>query len=174
MINHQTIIALDMDGVLNSHEYFKATYNERHNKEIEELYPEDGYWLSMIDPEKVSLLNQIIEATGAVVVISSSWRITNSYSDMQRLLDQKGFIGKIIGATPKTYQLEDGSWSCRGDEIQHWLDSVTNASIAKELKFVILDDNSDMGHLKERLILTTWQQGLLKEHVDRAIAMLLS
>jgi hypothetical protein len=40
-------------------------------------------------------------------------------------------------------------------------------------RFVILDKEADMGDLSPRLVKTTWNDGLLDEHVDRAIAMLM-
>lgn len=38
--------------------------------------------------------------------------------------------------------------------------------------FVILDDDSDMDHLRHRLVRTTMVKGLTPEHADLAIAIL--
>jgi hypothetical protein len=61
----------------------------------------------------------------------------------------------------------------RGQEIQAWLDGAPRYGIEVE-SFVILDDDSDMVHLADRLVKTSFETGLLDEHVDRAIAMLVA
>ena len=59
-IADRKIIFLDIDGVLNSIDYFEHT---KHCK---------GY--SEINPKKVKLLKEIVDRTGAEIVLSSTWR----------------------------------------------------------------------------------------------------
>jgi hypothetical protein len=60
--------------------------------------------------------------------------------------------------------------AARLDEIKTWLGNHPEVD-----RFVILDDERrDMGDLSARHVRTTWNDGLLDEHVDRAIAMLSS
>lgn len=59
------IIFLDIDGVLNSDEYFdKIKYLKIEGIESE------------IDRKKVKLLQEAVKQTGAKVVLTSSWRYT--------------------------------------------------------------------------------------------------
>ena len=62
------IVFLDIDGVLNSELHYVE-------KSQQQLADEIGYPLSEISRSAVSLLNQIVEKTGAKVVISSTWRL---------------------------------------------------------------------------------------------------
>lgn len=97
-----------------------------------------------IDLEKVKLLEQLIENTGAKIVVSSSWRhgtrngeefikyrILNSSHVPKQLDENCLFLKSIIDVT-------DSNGSMRGDEIKRWVEShdVEN--------YVILDDDSDM------------------------------
>jgi hypothetical protein len=155
------VIFLDFDGVINSLEYAMED-TERWNSGD----------LGMIDERKVSLINEIIKETDAKVVISSTWRTVFDLDTLRSFLSQKGFIGEVIGATPKpfvmVYTMYGKTWSVRGEEIQEWLDK----NYGEVEAFVILDDNSDMAHLTSKLVQTTWQEGMLPEHVATAIAML--
>lgn len=58
--NMNKYIFLDIDGVLNSMDWFKE------NRETSD-YTE-------IDPEKVKLLKEIVDKTGAEIILSSTWR----------------------------------------------------------------------------------------------------
>lgn len=65
------VIFLDIDGVMNSGEFYR-----RKRLESWEWAHMAGKYISYaIDPDKVVLLNKIIAETGAVVVLSSSWRL---------------------------------------------------------------------------------------------------
>ena len=113
----------------------------------------------MIDPAAVELLNRLVASTGAKVVISSSWRVCRTLEQIQDDLRSRGFVGEVIGATPSII-------GHRGHEIAAWLTEHGPAS------FVILDDDSDMAHLKPRLVRTTFARGLQLEHIETARALL--
>ncbi|MCA9748130.1 MAG: hypothetical protein KC414_03435 [Romboutsia sp.] len=100
-LDEMKVIFLDIDGVLNHELWFKRS-GERPKSESRKDFD-----LEMIDPQSVNHLNTIIEKTGAKVVISSlqrkhfilSGRKVDSVEYLQELLDEKGFIGEIIGKT---------------------------------------------------------------------------
>ena len=156
------IIFLDIDGVLNSAEYMSFKQEEWNS----------GDDSKMIDENSVSLLNKIVQETGAKVVISSSWRLHFTIEKLREILCSKGFIGEIIDKTPTINPLIDeievhGNIP-RGLEIQKWLRSKPHNIES----FVILDDNSDMVHLSKFLVKTTWEHGMLEQHVLKAIEIL--
>ena len=169
------IIFLDVDGEL--------TYSDYENEET-----------ANIDIEKVKLLKEICDKTDAKVVISSSWRGSDSYTPRiyYILTDILTSIGiEVLGDTPHIkaeFQgdvsqniaettLEDLPYlkikygTGRAAEIKKWIDEhdVDN--------FVILDDEdfdwSDYGYDKH-WIQPTWfgDGGLKREHVDIAIGIL--
>jgi hypothetical protein len=143
------IIFLDIDGVLNSSKFIKRLGKS---------------WTgAQIDPEAVSILNEIIRETEAKIVISSSWRIVFSLERINSILNDNGFVGEIIGETPRV----DWEPYSRGNEIQMWLDS--NPDIES---FVIIDDYSDMGELIKFLVQTKTDDGLLKKHIPLIIKLL--
>lgn len=149
------VIFLDIDGVLNSAEWFEKTKDVRSGlSRIDELQ-------EMLDPRAVELLNGLVDRAGATVVLSSSWRVAYGMDFIQRALVARGFTGKLSDRTPTM-------GSPRGREIQAWLDK----RLEKPEAFIILDDNSDMLHLSHRLVQTTWGTGLQIGHVERAEAML--
>lgn len=110
-----------------------------------------------IDPKAVKRLNKITQTTGSVIVISSTWR---RFWDVELILKKAGVTAEIIGTTPFLASEE------RGSEIGRWL-SRNGAE-----KFVILDDDTDMGYLSPALIKTEWDEGLQDRHVKKAIARL--
>jgi hypothetical protein len=67
------VIFLDVDGVLNGHE---------------------SQW--RVIPECVRLLNEIVERTGAKLVLSSSWRLL---SDWEPAVREYGVTGEFVGVT---------------------------------------------------------------------------
>lgn len=56
------VIFLDIDGVLNSNDWYVKTRGV------------GGYNGGDIDPECIELINDLIDATGAKIIMSSSWR----------------------------------------------------------------------------------------------------
>lgn len=159
------VIFLDFDGVINSAEFMKARHKAKETKDIDRNSERDekskfNWYISMISEEHVSRLNQIVKATGAKIVVSSTWRILHDVEELSAFLKAKGFIGEIIDRTPRF------GGAPRGEEITCWLDN------NKVDRFVILDDDSDMCGLKHKLVHTSWQTGLQPEHVVKAIEML--
>ena len=146
------VVFLDFDGVLNSGEFAASPRNDN-----------PGGLLGL-DWKAIARLNRLILLTGAKVVVSSTWRLDDDVPGLRALLGEAGFDGEVIGMTPSL----NGP---RGLEIQAWLDSAPLFGVDVE-QFVIVDDDSDMEHLGDRLVKTTFQDGLQDEHVEKAAALL--
>jgi len=147
------VLFLDIDGVLNSEEWYISLLNNK----IEPIFPDKH-----INPKQVTLVNKIINQTNATVILSSSWRIFRSVEEMNILLKRKGATFLITDLTPIL------STGCRGDEIALWIEKSANSIES----FCILDDDSDMSNLSSNLIQTSWQFGITEKHVNLAIKML--
>lgn len=142
------IIFLDVDGVLNNSSWAMQMFAEGVH-----VYAED-----MLEDRAIRLLKLIIDATGANVVITSTWRM--SAVQMTHLLDQLAHFGiRPIAVTPRLNKE-------RGDEISAWMQHYGVES------YVILDDDSDMGEHMDHLVQTSFEHGLQHEHVERAIEIL--
>jgi len=147
------LIFLDIDGVLNS---------ERHAKKMHEQGVTDTY--NEFDPECVAALNRICDESGAVCVLSSTWRLSWSLPGMLEHLRKFGFTGELVDKTPITSKE-------RGFEIAMCLGHFHRHGPEVE-SFVILDDDSDMEHLLPFLVKTSFKTGLSEEDADKAIKML--
>ena len=146
------VLFLDFDGVLNSHKWIGAN---------QQLFSSQQLFMHKhVDVEAVARVEKICQATGAKIVVSSTWRRFNTLDQLQAILKDHGFTGEVIGATPILS-------SQRGKEIEHWLRE--HGPIES---FVIVDDDSDMVHLMDKLVQTTFDKGLQDEHVEMAIKIL--
>lgn len=141
------VIFLDFDGVI---------INERSIKERRPLSQK-------ADPDCVAALNRITEETGAVIVVSSAWRLDFSEEELSGLLRGWGVIGYLAGKTPIL-----GRETVRGDEIADWM----KAGNVDAADVVILDDDQDMSVLSPRLIRTESRLGLTMQEAQLAICLL--
>jgi 2-hydroxy-3-keto-5-methylthiopentenyl-1-phosphate phosphatase len=156
------VIFLDFDGVLNHEKFYRGRFDKRYDLD----YVEVPHPYSEIDPECVSILNYIIEKTGALVVLSTSWRHSGTDYCIDILLN-RGFKGDVIDRTPDFWE----SWSVRGNEIQHWID--TNRSKEGIESYVILDDDSDMLlSQKNNFVRVDFRYGLTMELAETVISIL--
>lgn len=166
------IIFLDIDGVLNC------------ASTVERFHGCFG-----IEPDKVRLLRDIVQATGAEIVLSSTWRQdADSFAEVRRALALDGLT--VEDSTPLWYEanLKLG-WPApklsaryqRAPEILAWLKSEGD-DVAS---YVILDDEGLVGpwdrrqapgacaELEKRHVHTFWAHGLTPSHVLSAIRILL-
>jgi hypothetical protein len=151
----EAVVFLDFDGVLNCQEYLQRLNGVVYH-DSDEL---------MVD--RVTLVNDIINRTGARIVISSSWRLCHTLDKLRRILIARGFKGEVIGTTPSDLNdlpIPPFDTRQRGHEIQAWLDEHPDVK-----RFVIIDDDADMAHLMKHLVKTTFASGLQPEHVERAV-----
>ena len=110
----------------------------------------------------VDQLNRILrECPDVKLVISSTWRLLYPLHQLQDQFVDQGlsYPERIIGHTP----LLDSR--VRGEEIAQWL-----AGHPEVTDFVIIDDDSDMGKLLDRLFQTNFKNGLTPEIADSIIA----
>lgn len=139
----QPVLFLDIDGVLNSTRS-AAAYGG---------YPWPGThkprdW-HKFDPVAVALLQRVCRRSGAVCVLSSSWRLGMTDSDRNDLAAHLGI--EIIGVTRPTLAREQ-----RGNQIADWL-----AAHPEVTTWAIVDDDSDMlPKQMERFVKVRGEDGL--------------
>jgi hypothetical protein len=163
------IIFLDIDGVIATSDYLKG-----------------GKWA--LNPRCQMLLGEILEKTGAKIVLSSSWR-KDDLEETKAFMEDAGFwfAEEIIGITIRAYDYLDPNKKIhlsipRGVEIKQWIDTHIHSENGKKWKkkkigedynYVILDDNTDM--LLEQapyFIQTDKMKGLSEKDVLKAIRIL--
>lgn len=147
------IIFLDIDGVLNSVAYDRVRTLTEGN----------------IDVSRLPLLKRIVDATGAQIVLSSTWRVhwdkREAYCDaigreLNAVFQKAGLT--IFDKTPVM--------DCRQQEITAWIDAHPQLQ-----NFVILDDIfGGWGELEAHLVRTNSRigRGLEEGHADAAIKIL--
>jgi HAD domain in Swiss Army Knife RNA repair proteins len=114
-----------------------------------------------LDPACVAVLNEIVAAGDADVVVSSTWRHGKTVAELQEMLDALGFAGCVLDKTPA-----DTNGDGRAGEIAAWLAEHDVSA------YVIIDDHAGMGELHARLVQTQSAQGLKPADARRAIAIL--
>ncbi|MBL4934143.1 hypothetical protein JK636_00055 [Clostridium sp. YIM B02515] len=155
------VIFLDIDGVLNSEEFFRNNPDK------------------IIDRNSVRILKSIIDKTSAVIVMSSGWKLwfddnmmpVHKYSQcLYDILTESDI--KLFGKTPdftteeirekKTFSL------VKAKEISAWLSEHENAS-----KYVVLDD-LDLGdeEIKQHLVRTNPIYGITETDAKMVINMM--
>lgn len=170
------IVFLDFDGVINHGHWFRTRGLPPVSPPVS---PPAGWTEERVrwcfDPATAPRLNRLADA-GARFVISSTWRLSaGGLEEMRTILRLLGFSGEVIDITPdlsvkdRSIRHHHGRYvnNTRGQEIQAWLDANAYAG-----PFVILDDDTDMGPLLDRLVHVDDRYGLTDEDVDRALALL--
>jgi hypothetical protein len=147
-VSYLKLIFLDIDGVL-------VTTNS--------LIPSDKYFGHTFDKTCVRNLIEILNATGAKVVISSSWREGRTLAQLQSIFKSNGIEDCIIGLTPSF-----NDETVRGTEIKAYLDSCNGLDC-----FVIIDDEEKMGDLEPFLIETEFRTGITESVKDEVISRLM-
>ena len=154
------VIFLDFDGVITT---------------------KDSKW--KLCPEKMAMLGDIIAATDAKIVISSSWRRTNLEDTISHITNPENpyvgenpfpYANRVIGITPRMFGFihphKDRHCKIpRGVEINAWiwqhLQEIDN--------YVILDDELDMLYTQRNHFVQTHPIfGLDRNEVDKAIIIL--
>lgn len=145
------VLLIDVDGVLN-------------NDNTNATAPSGAMGVS---DSKIKLLKQIVDATGAKVVLCSSWKNDidgKDYNYLSNKLYHKGGI-KIYSQTPNI------SSSRRGLEISAWLaqhPEVTNWVVIDDIRF----SDYDRREFAQHLVITNTKYGLIENDVEKAIEIL--
>lgn len=157
------IIFLDIDGVLNGWDNIVKIAGFFKLYKFVDFY---GIYF-----RKMLHLSKIVKKTGAVVVLSSTWRYgwDKIYSKYSRQYWLHWYFDKfnirVIDITPRLDR--------RGDEIKWVLD---NRWYAEHCKFIILDDEefNYKDYFGEEFIKTSTntKSGLTRKHVKKAIEIL--
>lgn len=161
------VLFLDIDGVLNSHMWAEegggfgcAPHNRPASRNLLK-------W----DPAAVKNLRDITDATGAKIVISSSWRgygnqAVRTWQDMFSCYDWPQ--APVIDETPDLNRMENGIYvsRIRGDEVAAWLEA--NGPVES---YVCLDDDADF-RPEQPLVRTDMRYGLTSVEVADCIKRL--
>ena len=151
------IIFLDFDGVMDT-----AYYDHILSKEG---LPENDSYGTVFDPDCVQNLKEIIDKTGADIVVTSSWKYFMTYKDFLDMWENRGLPGFVTDVTPTPTVRRN-----RGDEIDAWL-----AECDVECQYVIIDDLDGSNfneHQVPRLLVVNPFNGIDEEIKERAIALL--
>jgi len=147
------VIFLDIDGVLNGINYVKNS----------------GKFGVVIDPARIKILKNIVTATDAEIVLSSSWR--EHWSATPNDCDEIGLdINKIFkGYKLSIYDKTPDLHFKRAEEIKAWLSDYPETT-----HYVILDDEElNDRHLVSHHIKTSDDAGgLTQEESIQAITIL--
>ncbi len=148
------VLFLDFDGVLNCDRYVR----------------DHGRTGVMLDPGRLALVKRIIDATGASIVLSTSWReywspipeeCHETGALINRLFREQGLT--IYDKTPRLA-------ARREQEIARWL-----ADFPAVTRFAVLDDEQldTTGFLQGHFVKTAYYgMGLSPENADEAIRIL--
>lgn len=144
------VIFLDLDGVMITGSYQKRSAQ---------------FEGCQFAPSCVDNLKQIMERTGAYIVVSSTYRMAG-FEYLRKMFAANGLTHGLIGQTPVI------EYSIRGDEILQYIEESKMDPRYTVEQFVILDDHDDMGELLPYLVQTHWVTGLDDEAREKAIEML--
>ena len=157
-------IFLDIDGVLNC-----TTTTERHKGMIG------------IEDEKLQLLKEIVSATGAKIILTSTWK-TDWFPDVPE--EDLPSDGKYLNKKFAKYGLhimaktEDECWGKRGEGILRFMGNlarpVTSYVILDDERFDYIELGMDKNLVKTQFVPMYEGQecGLHKYHVEKAINIL--
>lgn len=154
--NQKPIIFLDFDGVVNTFYWEKQPDGSlKHTM----CWPSDGYVNNI---QAIGWLNELFYKIPYDIVVSSTWRMHLTEIELQEILWRSGLKKdiKVVGKTPVLYQQ-------RGFEIEKWLKDNNFKQ-----KFIILDDDSDMGELLGVLVRCDCYNGFGLHEFNKAFRLL--
>ncbi len=166
------LLFLDIDGVLNDHQYDRDVL------------------CGQIHKDKVALLNRVLRETGCHIVLSSAWRYIvhrgeSNLLGMEWLLRSHGVIaGRLAGITrpdtmerPPVWTGLPGSWPMvneRGQQITDFLATAVGTIGVPATSYAVIDDLdlgiSEAGH---PFVQTDGDAGMTAEHADELIELIM-
>lgn len=149
------IIFLDFDGVMDTDHY--DNYLNYMG------LPEKDKFGIVFDPDCVRNLGRIIDATGADIVVTSTWKDFMTYKEILEMWEYRKLPGFVTDTAPTCSRH-------RGDEIDAWLEECRT-----ECEYIIIDDMDESQfneHQYERLFVVNPYDGLNDDVTDKIIAML--
>lgn len=143
------VLFLDIDGVVLSGEELQKSRNRRY-----------------LPPHKISLVREVCARSGAVIVVSSTWRHSDDTKGALEAVelplhpDWRTPLPKMLGGHYTGEQ--------RGREIQHWIDKHPETAA-----YAIVDDDSDMlTSQMSNFVKTPFQTGIEAAHVNALVSIL--
>lgn len=161
------VIYLDVDGVLNHAETGILQSSGPIIQQID-MENEQGIADVMIEPECMDVLNELVERSGAKLILSSSWFHVFGLEKTERILKLGGLKHDLMDHTPRKLS------SDRHHEISFSLSDYPEIT-----SYVVIDDmpkNWFYKH-KSRVVQTYMEKeegkgGLLPHHIDEALRIL--
>lgn len=151
---------LDFDGVLNAGAYNPDGQRYR--------YGTEAWLLDQLDRDMAARVERICQDTGAVIVLSTSWRNAKlGWRALCNVVRNAGITAPVVGSTPEV-MLPGGVLAApRDEEIAEWVHwtGVTD--------FVVLDDfEMTFPPVRDRAVRTDPVVGITDADAERAIVIL--
>lgn len=147
------IVFLDIDGVLNTDNYYDSLVLENEICGTKNIVRDDyGHFF---DPTSVRWLKLILEKNHAKIVITSSWRFMG-LDMMRNMWKERNLPGEIYGITEVMLNCYKDGIPTRGHEIRDFIHSHPEID-----NYVILDDSYDfLNNQKEHVVIVDTKYGL--------------
>lgn len=183
------LIALDMDGVVNSdikirkwfdnkmleleNQGYSYLNNELRLEARKAFNKEFDHSTELIFPELAKFIKQIIDETDCYILWSSSWRNHPKYVDIEvakDMLNRHNMRGdRLIGYTPTLHFLDQG---IRGNQIRTWLYNNSYFDYNDLYKCAVIDDRHDAGEMLPDKCKFFWidpRQGITEYETNKII-----
>lgn len=141
------VLFCDIDGVLN-------------------LWPNPSRSGVFHKPSCINLEYLLAKVPDLKIVISSAWRKLHTLEELKEIFKSNGVDPRRIIDITGDEQSSDSN-DHRGFQIESWL-----KRHPKVKSFAIVDDESDMGSLKNKLVKTDRYVGLTQSNVEKLIELL--
>jgi len=160
------LLCLDIDGVCNNQQHI----SDNHGAKIGGV--------RQLSPVLCERVQRICTATGAQILLTSTWRLSTKRPRMQAMLAARGLTARIVGYTPQILTRVDAigyDEANRGVEIHRWLTQaprgITGIVVIDDDPGACLDANDDP-FLYPWYVRTYFHSGITEEDVPKAIMML--
>lgn len=135
------IIFLDIDGVLNSKDWYFCRKGKKGKGNI--------------DPAAVRNLKSIIKKTDASIVLSSSWRTMSDIFEQFRNFGQGLELYAILNPLKN-----------KGEALDEWMETYGKLNFS----YIIIDDDNEYGDkYDDALFQTDYEHGLVKRHIEKIV-----
>lgn len=150
----KSLIFLDFDGVLNTEQYqAELAISGKSGRDT---------WGPLFDLRAVENLRVLIEETGAMIVVTSTWRYIHGLMGLKDMWKARSLPGNILSILPC-----DSLMPARGEEIAEYLKK------HKDAPYVILDDIDEFEEMQiPNFIKVNPVKGLSAKDAQKATAIL--
>jgi hypothetical protein len=154
------LLFISTDGVLANQHYLDLISN----RGINYMYNLQN----QIDKNKISLINYLVNKTGASVVFSGAWRLNVSLNRLNEMTAKCGATFSAIDTTPYVYKLDKNKMADHVDELEKCLEDYSRKGINVE-DYVVLDDRREFRQFNNRLVKVNYDRGLKPMHIERCL-----